>query len=68
MAEIVATYADLAMTLPPPHGPDCPDIMCADIRKALGHRPLIPEFSRRARLRAIRPAKTLWLVARGGKS
>lgn len=44
MSEIIASYADLAITLSSPHGSDCPCLVCADARKAIGHRALTPEF------------------------
>lgn len=60
---IVASYADRAARLGPPHGPDCPCLVCADARAAVGHRPLIPDFARVARLRNRMPRRRLWMVA-----
>ena len=48
MTEIVASYADLAMALMASHTSDsCGCLICADIRKAIGHRPLIDAPARR---------------------
>lgn len=45
MTDLVDSYADLAITLSPPHGPDsCFCLICSDARKALGHRPLTPDL------------------------
>ena len=50
------TYEDRAIRLGPPHGPDCPDLACADARAAIGHVPLESELARRARLARARLA------------
>lgn len=35
---VVPTYSYIGVTLPEPHGPDCPCLVCDDTRKDWGHR------------------------------
>ncbi len=54
MNETIASYADLAITLPHPHGSSHPCLVCADARAAIGHAPLTPVLFPRRRSQETR--------------